>query len=141
MGHTTAIIDGLLVWATIKRYPRMIRPLINVELGLCHHFVKVFLKGAISGRGRLETNIIGGVPPSPSLGCLHLSSIELAILCDLASCRCVLGSSNSPPLAHVRNVRRGWLRIAVCVNIVNGVFLNKLSEPAMRIDARVRDCC
>ena len=67
MAHTTAIVDGLLVWATIKRDPRMIRPLINVELGLGDHFVKVFLKWAVSGRGRLETNVIGGVPPCPSL--------------------------------------------------------------------------
>lgn len=66
MAHTTAIIDGLLVWAAIKRDPWMIRPLVNVELGLSHHFVKVFLKGAVSSRGRLETNVIGGVPPSPS---------------------------------------------------------------------------
>lgn len=67
MAYTTAIIDGLLVWATIKRDPRMIRPLINVELGLSHHFIEVFLKGAVSSRGRLKTNVIGGVPPSPSL--------------------------------------------------------------------------
>jgi hypothetical protein len=45
----------------------MIRPLINVELGLGHHFIEVFLKGAVSSRGRLKTNVIGGVPPSPSL--------------------------------------------------------------------------
>lgn len=65
MAHTTAIVDSLLVWAAIKRDPRMIRPLINVELGLGHHFIEVFLKGAVSSRGRLETNVIGGVPPSP----------------------------------------------------------------------------
>jgi hypothetical protein len=45
----------------------MIRTLINVELGLSYHFVKVFLKRAVIGTGRLETNVIVRVPPSPSL--------------------------------------------------------------------------
>ena len=67
MAHTTAIIDGLLVWATIKGDPRMIRPLINVELGLGHHFIEVFLKGAVSSWGRLETYVVCGVPPCPCL--------------------------------------------------------------------------
>ena len=65
MANTTAVIDGLLVWAAIKRDPRMIRPLINVELGLGHHFIEVFLKGAVSCWGRFETYVVGGVPPSP----------------------------------------------------------------------------
>lgn len=63
MAHTTPIIDGLLVWAAIKGDPRMIRPLINVELGLGHHFIEVFLKGAVSSWGRLKTYVVGGVPP------------------------------------------------------------------------------
>lgn len=67
MANTTAIIDSLLVWAAIKGDPRMIRPLINVKLGLGHHFIEVFLKGAVSSWGRLETNVIGGVPPGPCL--------------------------------------------------------------------------
>jgi hypothetical protein len=45
----------------------MIRPLINVELGLGHHFIKVFLKGTVSSRGRLETYVVCGVPPCPCL--------------------------------------------------------------------------
>ena len=67
MAHTTAIVDSLLVWAAIKRDPRMIRPLINVELGLGHHFIEVFLKGAVSSWGRLKTYVVCRVPPGPCL--------------------------------------------------------------------------
>lgn len=67
MANTAAIIDSLLVWAAIKGDPRMIGALINVELGLGHHFIEVFLKGTVSSRGRLETNVVCGVPPGPCL--------------------------------------------------------------------------
>lgn len=67
VANTTTIIDGFLVWATIKGDPRMIRSLINVELGLGHHFIEVFLKGAVSSWGRLEAYGVGGVPPGPCL--------------------------------------------------------------------------
>jgi hypothetical protein len=75
MTYTTAIVDGLLVRATIERDPWMVRLLVNVKLRLGHHLIKDLLEGTVSSWRWLETDVIGGISPSPGFLRFHLGSI------------------------------------------------------------------
>ena len=101
MSNTTTIIYCLLVWPTIEGDPRMIRALIYVEFRLRDHVIKNFLEGAVDSRGRHETYVVSRVSPGPRLASLELSTVQLAILCDLACLGNVLSGTYGPLLTHM----------------------------------------
>ena len=108
--------------------------LVDVELWLCHHFVENLLERSVDSWRWLKTNIIRGISPGPSLPiALQLCPVKPSIICDLACLGDEFGSPHGPLLAHMCDVGRGWLGIAISVNIIDWVLFDELAEPTVRI--------
>ena len=137
VAHTAAVVDGFLVRTPVEGDPRVIRLLIDVELGLGHHFIEDFLKGTVGSWRWLKANVVRGVSPGPRLLTLQLGAIQLSIFCYFPSLRYVFGSADGPLLTHISDVGRRRLRVTVSVYVVYRVLFDELSKPTVRVDAGV----
>lgn len=137
VAHTTAVVDGFLVWATVEGDPGVIRLLIDVELGFSHHLIENLLEGTVRSWRRLKANVVSGVSPSPCLLTLKLCAIQLSILRYLPSLRDVFCCADGPLLTHVSDVRGRWLRVAISVNVVYRVLFDEFSKPTVRVNPGV----
>ena len=64
----------------------------------------------------------------------------MPVSCHFTGLGGVFLCADSPIVAHICDIRGGWLMIAVHVDIIKRILLSEFKESTVGVDATVRNC-